>query len=117
MVDVKQFLDFSGCISVNELKDINYKLLRSWVVFLNSEKYENKSINRKLASLRTYFKFLIKEGVIESSPLSLLKGPKVQKKLPNFVRENDVSNDKIESVFANNFEGIRDRLIFEILLA
>lgn len=115
LFDVKQFLDFSGCNSFEDIKEVNYKLVRSWVVSLNTERYENKSINRKLAALRTYFRFLIKEGIIESNPLKSLKGPKVQKKLPNFVKENELERVKVEPFFKDDFAGVRDRLIFELL--
>jgi integrase/recombinase XerC len=74
-----------------------------------------RSVNRKLASLRTYYKFLIKQGTLTKSPTEKVKPLKTDKSLPVFVNESDLFKllDKFE--FSDDFGGKRDRLILEIL--
>ncbi len=76
---------------------------------------ENTSVNRKLSSLRTYFKWLLKEGVIDSSPVSMVEGPKVRKRPPSFAQQNELRPEKIVAYFEDDFDGVRDRLLFEML--
>lgn len=85
--DVEQFFDFSGVKDVNDLNEVNTKVVRGWIVFLIESGMTNKSVNRKLASLRTYFRVLLKEGLVESNPAKAVQGPKVEKRLPSFVDE------------------------------
>jgi len=115
--DIEQFFNhtFNGKISSDELKEVSHSLIRSWIVYLNEEKLENKSINRKLVSLRSFFKWLLVRGEIEKNPFIKVAGPKVRKRLPTFVKESDIRPESIEFLFSDDFEGKRDRLIFELL--
>ncbi len=111
--DIKQFADFSFSEGDLNWKEVDYQMIRSWVVELSDE-YENKSINRKLATLRTFFKFLQKEEVIEVNPTTKINGPKIRKKLPTFVKQGDLTEIKLDAYFSDDFEGQRDRLMFEL---
>lgn len=113
--DVKQFMEFAGVFNQVEVKEVDAKLVRGWMVDLIEEGYENVSVNRKLSSLRTYFKWLIKQGVLVSNPMALVKGPKKQERLPSFAQQNELSKEKMADYFENDFNGVRDRLIFEVL--
>lgn len=115
--DIEQFFNhtFNGKISNDELKEVSHSLIRSWIVFLNEEKLENKSINRKLVSLRSFFKWLLVRGEIEKNPFIKVSGPKIRKRLPSFVKESDIKAESIEFLFSDDFEGKRDRLMFELL--
>ncbi|GAB5416336.1 MAG: tyrosine recombinase XerC [Crocinitomicaceae bacterium] len=113
--DIQQFLDFTGVTNQKEIKEVDSKLIRGWMVDLIDNEYENISVNRKLSSLRTYFKWLLKEGVIESNPVGLVEGPKVRKRPPSFAQQNELRPEKIVEYFEDNFDGVRDRLLFEIL--
>lgn len=112
--DIEQFLEFAGITSQKELSEVDERLVRAWVVSLIDEGLENSSVNRKLSTLRTFFKWNLREGLIEKSPVKTLKGPRTAKKLPSFAQQKEVSEDNLEYVFAPDFEGIRDRLMFEI---
>jgi integrase/recombinase XerC len=112
--DIKQFLDFTSIQSQNELKEVNPMLIRSWVVALIDKGIENKSVNRKLSSLRSFFKWLKKEGVIESNPLKTIVGPKNSKRLPSFAKESELNKENLNDLFSDDFEGVRDRLILEV---
>jgi integrase/recombinase XerC len=114
-VDVDQFLDFCGIKTEEELIELNSFVIRGWIVDLLEREYTNRSVNRKLSSLRTLFKWLQKEGVINESPLSKTQGPKTEKRLPNFARVSEMSIDNLNEIFKDDFEGIRNRLIVEIL--
>ncbi|MFN5416932.1 MAG: tyrosine-type recombinase/integrase [Flavobacteriia bacterium] len=113
--DLKQFIEFTDLKDDKDWKEVDFQLIRSWIVYLNEENYENKSINRKLATLRTFFKFLLKSEVVEFNPTTKINGPKQRKKLPSFVKEADLKEENLDILFKSDFEGTRDRLIFETL--
>jgi integrase/recombinase XerC len=113
LMDVEQFLNF-----LNTDEQIDYALvrssdIRSWIVALFDEGATRKTINRKLSSLRTLFKWLKKEGVVSLNPLTKVNGPKNEKRLPQFAKESDLKADKLEHIFDVDFNGVRDRLMFE----
>ena len=75
-----------------------------------------RSINRKIATLRKYFKFLLQEGVIEINPASKINTPKIPKNLPVIVEDEKLTRMLDESeVFSNDFAGVRDKLVIEML--
>lgn len=96
------------------LVDVSYGLIRSWIVFLVENKNSNKTINRKIASLRSFYKFLLKIEMIAISPLLKHKSLKVPKKLqiPFSEQETKAIFEIID--FPEDFEGIRNRLIIEL---
>ena len=111
--DVAQFIEFSEITNIEEFKEIRSNLIRSWIVSLIENLIENKSVNRKLSSLRTFFKWLKKEQYIELNPLLKISGPKQVKRLPSFAKESELSVEKTEQYFSQDFDGIRDRLMVE----
>lgn len=112
--DIAQFLEFAVIDSLEELKEVDSRLVRGWMVDLIENDYVNNSVNRKLSSLRTYFKWLVKEQYLESTPMQLVKGPKNQKRLPSFAQKKELEEAKTIDLFTNDFEGVRDRLVFEV---
>ena len=113
--DIAQFLEFSCIESKKDLSEVDSKLIRGWMVYLIENDYDNSSVNRKISSLRTFFKWLVKESVIESTPLQNVSGPKMRKRIPSFAQQNELVSEKVEPLFEDSFEGRRDRLIFEFL--
>jgi len=111
--DVEQFFLFYGQRDLR-IKEINHSAIRTWIVDLFEKEVSRKTINRKLSSLRTYFKWLKKEGIVTANPLAKISGPKSEKRLPQFAKESELKKEKIEALFSADFEGIRDRLIFEL---
>jgi len=114
MKDLDQFLSFTGITKERDLKEVDERLIRGWMVSLIDDDMSHTSVNRKLSTLRTYFKWLVREGRIESSPMRGVKGPKVSKRLPSFAQQKDLEPTRIDLIFTNDFEGIRDRLMFEM---
>jgi integrase/recombinase XerC len=112
--DIIQFLDFSAVNSEVDLKEIDSLLIRGWVVDLMEKEYTKRSVNRKLSTLRSFFKWLKRENVIEVNPMQRVQGPKTEKRLPSFARSSDLSTEKLDEVFEDELEGVRNRLIVEL---
>lgn len=113
--DIKAFQDYLREFhDAIPLSDITYGLVRNWIVFLVEQKNANKSINRKVSSLKSFYKFLLKIKAIELSPLLKHKSLKVPKKIqiPFSVTETIAVFE--ENDFTDDFEGIRNRLIIEL---
>jgi integrase/recombinase XerC len=112
--DVQQFIDFAVLTSQKDFQEVNSFLVRGWIVQLIDDGISNRSVNRKLASLRTYFKWLRKEGQITTNPLAKIQGPKNEKRLPIFVKESELDSTKTSLLFSSDFNGVRDELMFEL---
>ena len=112
--DLTQFFDFlSKNKIVEELKDVDFKSVRKWIVFLMNEGKSSRTVNRKLSSLKSFFKFLLRESIIESNPMDRVVGPRQGKKLPGFVAEHSMKLLR-EIDFGEGFEGVRDQLVVEM---
>ncbi len=103
--------EFEGTLA----KDANYGLVRSWIVSLVEAKLDSITINRKIACLRSFYKFLMRQEIIAKDPMMKIKILKTKKKLPHFVSEPDSVKllDNIE--FPEGHQGQRDKLILELL--
>jgi len=89
--------------------------IRSWIVKLMESNYSSKSIHRKISSLRGYYRYLRKEGIIKSDPLEKVVLPKIKKRLPQFVEEESLDNLLDNFDFGSDFNGVRNRTIIEML--
>jgi len=96
------------------LEEVNYSMIRSWIVLMVDDAISNSSINRKIASLKAYYKFLLKIKLIDSSPLLKHKSLKTPKKIqiPFSEKELDVVLNSIQ--YSDDFDGIRDKLIIDL---
>jgi len=112
--DLKQFIEFSQIKESKELNEVTRHLIRSWVIALNDQQIENKSINRKLATLRTFYKWLLRNNYVDQNPTLKIQGPKQQKRLPVFAKESEMESKKLDGLFGIDFSGLRDKLIFEL---
>jgi len=95
--------------------DLNYRTIRSWVVFLMDSGYSSRTVHRKLTSLSTYCKYLIKEGELDSNPLDRVLKPKLKKRVPAFVEEGKLETLLEEFEFGEDFKGTRNRLVLDLL--
>jgi integrase/recombinase XerC len=112
--DLNDFLVYADIKAINEFSTLSASYIRSWIVYLIENGLKNRSVNRKLASLRSFYKWLVKEQMIESSPMGKVNGPKSEKHLPQFVKESELKLEKIQALFEDDFEGKRDALMFEL---
>jgi len=111
--DLIQFFDFASFSTFEELKSVRSSLIRSWIVELIDQKINTRSVNRKLSTLRSFFKWMKKNGFITDNPLAKINGPKTAKKLPQFAKESELSSSTAESYFSDDFDGVRDHLMIE----
>ncbi len=116
--DIETFTVF--CISefqTSSINTIDYGLIRSWIVDLVEKGISNRSINRKIASLKAYYKFLLRIGEIKVNPLAKHKALKTSKKIEIPFSEQEMENLLSQIRFDPGFEGVRDKLIVELLYA
>ena len=117
--DLEQFRDYllqKGKVSDVPVAEIDHLTIREWMANLHGDNKKKTSIARKLASLRTFFQFLIREGVQENNPAKLVATPKVERKLPTHLSVEDTVRF-IETPDLNTDLGRRDRAILEFLYA
>lgn len=113
--DLESFFEFAKAeYEVESIIQINYAQIRSWIVTLVEKGLSNRSINRKISSLNTYYKFLLKTQTIEVNPLVKHKALKTSKKIQIPFSEAEVSNVLDDFNFENDFEVIRNKLIIEL---
>lgn len=112
--DLEQYSIFAECQQLSDWQQQNSAIIRSWMVQLLESGLCNRTVNRKLASLRTFFKWLLKEGKLRENPMLRIQGPKAEKRLPVFVKETELSPERVELLFGTDFEGLRNRLIIEL---
>ena len=110
-IDLKEFVDF---IVSKDLNEIEIKDIRRYLEYLNEQKYHVSSISRKVSSLKSFFKYLKAEKMIDNNPMALISNPKKEKKLPVFLNYQDL--DKLlNTPDLNTGVGQRDALILEML--
>jgi len=112
--DLSQFKYFVSGDESFDPKTIDSVWVRRWMVSLMNEGYSPLSVNRKLSSLKSFFRYLCKNKQIESSPIKNLRGPKVSKPLPHFVKDLDMKTLFSEWDGADAFEGERDKAILDV---
>ena len=114
--DINQFFLFLSeeYKITSELSEVNFQIVRSWIASLLEQGVTPRSVNRKISTLKTYFKFLIREGVIQESPMLKVVAPKSKKRLPLFVEEDQIESLLNGVEFDNGFIGERDKLIIEL---
>ncbi len=113
--DLDSFQDFIKFeFEQDTIVEVNYSQVRSWVILLVENGVSNTSVNRKIASLKAFYKFLLKTKQIEVSPLLKHKSLKTPKKLQIPFSEKELDNVLHTIPFAEGFEGIRDKLIIDL---
>jgi len=114
--DLRQFAAYLQ--SAHELSDpvqARYPLIRGWIVELMNDGNEASTVNRKVACLRSYYKFLLRTEKISVNPMLRVKAPKIPKKLPEFVPEEAINGLLNSFKFDEDFAGKRDQLMLELL--
>ncbi|MGI4740696.1 MAG: tyrosine-type recombinase/integrase [Janthinobacterium lividum] len=92
-----------------------HPLIRGWVVSLMSQDLDPRTVNRKVACLRSFYKFLLRTHQIEANPMLRIKAPKMARKLPEFVPEESLNRLLNSFEFEDSFAGVRDQLMLETL--
>jgi integrase/recombinase XerC len=114
--DLTQFFDFAKCEeNIETENDVLLIHIRHWMIKLISDGIKPRSVHRKITSLRVYFKFLQQQGITDNNPALRVNPPKMSKKLPEFVPENQMNELDLPGIFNDDFSGVRDRIILEVL--
>lgn len=113
--DLNQFSEFLDTHFGISTEAASHASIRAWIVNLVDKQLEPVSVNRKLACLRSYYKYLLRRGMITKDPTLKIRVLKSPKKLPQFVHENEMSRLLDHFDFMDDFEGSRDQLIMELL--
>ena len=111
IADLNEFSDF---ISHGDISSVDYLTVRKFLGFFRQKALSKRSVARKLSSLRTFFKFLQRDGYIKQNPVSDISTPKLDKKLPIFLDETSVSK-LMAAPDKTTFQGSRDAAILETL--
>ena len=114
--DLNQFLSFYKEYSTSQkIEKVDKRTIRSWIVKLSLSNLSAKSINRKIASLKSFFKFLVKRDLIKKNPSSHVTSLKIDQKIPTFIKEKDINFLFKNIDVKEDFTGQRDLLILELL--
>ncbi|WP_234735584.1 tyrosine-type recombinase/integrase [Tellurirhabdus bombi] len=114
--DLEQFADFLKTeANRDEAEKADFLNIRSWIVSLVEAGLDKTSVNRKIATLRSYYGFLLRRKVITDDPTLKIQALKTSKKLPVYVEEKPMESLLEEFEFSNDFAGIRDKLVLELL--
>ncbi|KAA9331641.1 tyrosine-type recombinase/integrase [Hymenobacter busanensis] len=114
--DLRQFEQYlKTTYDLAEPAAADHTLIRSWIVSLMEQQRDARTVNRKIACLRSYYKFLLRTGAVVRNPMLRITPPKMSKKLPDFVPEDPLNGLLNSFEFADDFEGRRDQLVLEML--
>lgn len=116
--DLQQLSQFLiETFEIVKIEEAQHPHLRSWVVHLMDSGLSARSVNRKIVSIKSFFKFLQKREKVETNPAVRIKSLRVPKDLPNFVKEGEMDNLLDHFTFSDDFSGQRDKLMLELLYA
>jgi len=103
-------------LEISSIQEVDHHDIRSWIItILEDEKLQATSVNRKISTLRTFFKYMNRKEIITKNPMARITSLKAKKKLPLFIEKSQMDNLLDTIQFGEGFEGIRDKLIIELL--
>ena len=112
--DLIHFNQFLNKQKIKDIKQVNYNHIRKYILQLTQEQLKPRSVSRKISTLRSFYKYLQEENIINNNPLVLISNPKTEKKLPEFLNYIDLEK-LLNAPDINTQEGLRDALILEML--
>ena len=113
--DLNQFFNYIKAESqITNPKDVSFKLIRNWISSLLENNLKSTSVNRKISSLKSYYKFLLVSNYVDTNPTLKLISPKSSKRLPVFVEKDNMDSLFDKDFFEDSYEGKRDKLIIEL---
>ncbi len=117
--DLEHFFNHvENALQLSDISAITSSDIRTWIItLLEDEKLSSRSVNRKISTLKAFFRYEYKIGSVAHNPMGSIHAPKFQKKLPEYIESKDISKLFDIITFENDFEGCRDRLILEMFYA
>ena len=96
------------------LSQLSHVYIRSWLASLKDEGLTSKSLNRKISTLKSFFKYQIKAGLLKQTPMAKVIAPRNEKRLPNFIKEKEIEDLLGQTKFTNDWQGKTDRLLIAL---
>ena len=116
--DLEQFLSYLKITyEIKSTTEINHTIIRSWVVSLMEQKITPRSVNRKITTLKTFYKYLLRQNIVAENPMLKILSPKTSKRLPVFIEKEKMDTLLDDTMFDDDFEGQRNKLIIELFYA
>ena len=113
--DLTQFLNFLHIeYEISDVSEISHQIIRSWISSMLDSGISSRSVNRKITTLKSFYKYLMQEDVVTENPTQKIISPKNVKKLPVFVEKSKMDELLSEIEFPDTFEGERDKLIIDV---
>lgn len=114
-IDLGQFSDFiSKSHPGVDVKSVDADVVRLWIVSLMDDGVSARTVNRKLSSLKSFYKYLLRVGEVAVNPMKKVVGPKMKKAIPSFVNYSDMERVLDEECEAGSFEALRNRVMIEL---
>tara|TARA_B100001250_G_scaffold102176_1_gene86053 strand:+ start:570 stop:1436 length:867 start_codon:yes stop_codon:yes gene_type:complete len=114
-VDLNQFFNYLiEEYKIENPENVTFKIVRNWISYLLESGLKARSVNRKISSLKSYFKFLVISNYSDSNPTLKITSPKTSKRLPVFLEKEKINSLLDAKYFDENFIGYRDKLIIEL---
>ena len=113
-IDLTQFQDYLEETYESVLQKAKHPMVRSWLAQMLDFGFSPRSVNRKITTLKSFYKFLLKEEEIKEDPTIKIVSPKMSKKIPSFVEEAQMRKLLDELDFVDGYAGVRDKLIIEL---
>lgn len=116
--DLKQFLNYlKTYFNTDNVIAADHHQIRSWIAYLSEKNLSNKAINRKLSCLKSYYRFLCKEGIIEKNPTERIISPKSSERLPDFINTGQMNVLFDKKSYGNDYKGTLEKTIIELFYA
>lgn len=113
--DIEQFGIFvRNIFNCNDPGKVNFRMVRKWIIELVDSGNTTRTVNRKLTALKMFYKYLLRQSLVSTSPLDKVVAPKIQKRLPVFVEEKQMNMLIDEMEFGDDLKGQRNKLIIEM---
>ena len=114
--DLIAFFDYLGATYGNvRPSEISGQFIRSWLAQLKEQRVSSRTVNRKISTLKSYFKFQLKQGTVDASPMAQVTSPKISKRLPDFVKEDEIELLFTHIEFPADWKGMTDKLVLKLL--
>ena len=116
--DLEQFFSYLLLqYEVSNVGEITHQMIRSWIVKMMEEQISTRTINRKLTTLKSFYRFLLRNGEVSLNPMQKIISPKTSKRLPVFIDKDKMDILLDRTVFDEGYTGIRDKMIIELFYA
>jgi integrase/recombinase XerC len=114
--DLQAFHEFAKAqFEINSPDEFKPQIIRSWMASLSIQKIQPRSINRKISSLKSFFKFCMIQGILKSNPTKSIQVLKTKKRLPSYIEQEQMASLLNDTYFPNDFEGLTEYLVISLL--